>query len=289
MTLTTVLILLVKTSIVSLMVSLGLGLEVNALALLRHRPWLILRVLLGTCVLVPLVGLLLLKLPISLQMSAGARFGIALMALSPSAPLTLRKADLQGGDRHLAALLQVAAALMAILTIPLLADVFRAVYKVDGWDISAKTVALQVALVQVLPLTIGLLLRHWFPQLAAKWAAPIQKGAFLVILAVVGLILFNVLPKLLSFIGADLVALAAMIAMTIAALAIGYGMGGDHPQERLTTALVTSMRNPGLALLLAITHGHDVPGVKLAIVSYLVVTLLASIPFLRWSKSQAAI
>jgi hypothetical protein len=49
-------------------------------------------------------------------------------------------------------------------------------------------------------------------------------------------------------------------------------------------ALVTSMRNPGLALLFAVTHGSGVTGLKLAIVTYLLVTILASIPFLRWAQ-----
>jgi hypothetical protein len=46
------------------------------------------------------------------------------------------------------------------------------------------------------------------------------------------------------------------------------------------------MRNPGLALLFATTHGKDVSGIKLAILTYLLVTILGSIPFLRWSKAQ---
>lgn len=285
MTLTTALILLVKTSIITLMVSLGVGLDLKALAIFRHRPWLILRILLGTCVLVPLVALVLLKLPISFQMSPGARFGIALMALSPSAPLTLRKANLQGGDRHLAALLQVAAALTAILSIPVLVDVFRAAYQVEGWDIGPKTVALQVAAVQVLPLSVGLLLRHWFPKVADRWAAPLQKAAVLVILMVVGVIVVKMFPMLLAFAGENLVAIAGMGLMTAIALAIGYALGGNGVQERTTTALVTSMRNPGLALLFAITHGREIPGVTLAIVAYLLTTILTSVPFLRWSKA----
>ena len=86
------------------------------------------------------------------------------------------------------------------------------------------------------------------------------------------------------------VAVAAMVMMTAAALGIGYGLGGGGGGEetRLTTALVTSMRNPGLALLFAVSHGPDVPGVKLAIVTYLLVTILASIPFLRWASRATA-
>jgi predicted Na+-dependent transporter len=287
MTTTTLLTVLIKISLITLMVGLGLGLQLDALKGFTHRPWLILRVLLGTCVLVPLAALLLLKLPFTLQMSPGARFGIALMALSPSAPLTLRKAELQGGNRHMAALLQVAAALLAILSIPLLTDVFRAVYRVEGWDIQPRDVALQVALVQVLPLTIGLVLRRLFPRFGARWALPIQKAAFLVNLAVVALVLTMVSPKLLLFFQGNPLAIPTMVLMTAVALAIGYLLGGRNGEERTTTALVTSMRNPGLALLFAITHGRDIAGVKLAIASYLLVTILASIPFLRWSKARS--
>ena len=286
MTATTLLILLIKISLITLMVGLGLGLQLDALKEFSHRPWLILRVLLGTCVLVPLAALLLLKLPLTMQMSPGARFGIALMALSPSAPLTLRKAHLQGGDRHLAALLQVAAALLAILSIPLLTDLFRAWYNVDGWDIEPQTVAIQVALVQVLPLTIGLMLRRLFPQFGARWALPIQKGAFLVTLVVVALIVVMMAPRLFTFLKGNMLAIVVAALMTAIALAIGYLLGGRNAEERTTTALVTSMRNPGLALLFAISHGEELVGVKLAILTYLLVTILASIPFLRWSKAQ---
>jgi BASS family bile acid:Na+ symporter len=284
----TLVILLVKTSIVTLMVSLGLGLDLNAMALFRHRPWLILRVVFGTCVLVPLVALVVIQLTMGPQLTPGSRLGIALMALSPSAPLTMRKARLQGGDPHLAALLQVAAALVAIVSIPLLADLFRTVFEVDGWDISPQTVAQQVGLVQVLPLSLALLLRRWQPQRAPLWAVPLQKGAFLTMLSAVTIILVLLFPDLLAFATSNLLALLAMVVMTACALAIGWALAGSGPEERLTTALVTSMRNPGLALLFAITFGKGLPGVKLAIVSYLLITILASIPFLRWSKAQRA-
>lgn len=280
----TLLLVLVKASLITLMVGLGLGLDLGAFALFRHRPWLVLRVMLGTCVLVPLAALLVLQLPFSGQMSQGARFGIALMALSPSAPLTLRKAQLQGGDRHLAALLQVSAALMAIVSIPLLTDVFRAAYRIEGWDIGPKAVALQVGMVQVLPLMVGLVLRRCFPLIASRWAQPIQKVAFLVNLVALGLILFKVSPKLLTFFQDNLTAIPVMGLMTAIALAVGYLLGGQGPGERTTTALVTSMRNPGLALLFAITYGKEILGVKLAIVTYLLVTILCSMPFLRWSR-----
>ena len=287
MTPTTLLSLLIKTNLITLMVSLGLGLRLHKLAEHHQRPWLILRVVLGSCVLVPLVGLVALKLPISQQLTPGARLGIALMALSPSAPLTLRKAGVQGGDAHLAAVLQVVAALLAVVSIPLLGDLFQAAFHVRGWDLDPGQVALQVGLVQVLPLSVGVLLGHWRPDLGARWAAPVQRVALLTTLLVVGLILFLLMPELLSFFVTNPWAIPSMALMTAAALGIGYGLGGPRREERLTAALVTSMRNPGLALLFAVTHGPGVPGVKVAILAYLLITILASIPFLRWAQTPA--
>lgn len=287
MTLSNLLVLPIKLSLISLMIALGLQLQPRRLVAQQRRPWLVLRVVLGSCVLVPLVALLLLKLPLSQSLSPGARLGIALMAISPSAPLTLRKAGVQGGDANLAAVLQVGAALVAIVSIPLLSDLFQAVFQVQGWDLRPGPVALQVGLVQVLPLSAGLLLGRWKPELGARWAAPVQKGALLINLTVVGLILVVVLPQLSAFLWLNPLAIPAMVVMTAAALAIGYGLGEGSRNERLTTALVTSMRNPGLALLFAVSHGQGILGLKLAIVTYLLVTILVSIPFLRWAQGPA--
>ena len=67
-------------------------------------------------------------------------------------------------------------------------------------------------------------------------------------------------------------------------LALGRWLGGRDRREGLTTALVTAMRNPGLALLFASTHGKDLPGLKLWILAYVLVTLLVSMPLVRRSR-----
>ncbi|MCT0213342.1 MULTISPECIES: bile acid:sodium symporter [unclassified Synechococcus] len=279
--------LLVSLTLFTIMFALGLGLRSEALAQIRHRPALVIRVLIGSCVLVPLVALLLLKLPLSFALSPTARFGIALMAVCPSAPLTLRKAGKTGGDRQLAALLQACAAVAAIVSIPLLADLYRASFGIDGWNIGPREVALQVGKAQVLPLLAGLLLRRWRPGWVARLEGPLDKianGLFLLLIVVV---LVKVGPLLLPFAATNGLALGFMAVMVAAALAIGFLLAGPTPQERTTVALVTSMRNPGLALLFASTYGgSSMPGLKLAVLAYLLVTVLVSIPFLKWQKSR---
>lgn len=279
--------LLVSLTLFFIMLALGVSLRAEALQQWRLQPGLLLRVLLGSCVLVPLVALVLLQTPWSTSLQQPARFAIALMALSPSAPLTLRKAGKAGGDRQLAALLQVSAAVAAILTIPLLGAVFKGVFAIEGWNVQPLDVALQVGRAQLLPLVLGLLLRQALPRLADRIEGPLDKLANLLLLLLVVVVLLKAGPLLLAFIPQNLPALLLMALMVLIALAIGYAMAGTNPSERTTTALVTSMRNPGLALLFASTHGQGMAGVKLGILLYLLLTVLVSVPFLRWRKGQA--
>jgi predicted Na+-dependent transporter len=280
--------LLVSLTLFTIMLALGVSLRMEALQQWRHQPGLLLRVLLGSCLLVPLVALLLLQTPWSASLHQPARFAIALMALSPSAPLTLRKAGKAGGDHQLAALLQVGAALAAILTIPLLGAAFKGAFHIEGWEIRPLDVALQVGRAQVLPLVLGLLIRQRLPQLAERLEAPLDKLANLLLLLLVVVVLVKAGPLLLAFIPQNLPALLLMALMVLISLAIGYAMAGTNGRERTTTALVTSMRNPGLALLFASTHGQAMTGVKLGILAYLLLTVLVSAPFLRWRRNQPA-
>jgi predicted Na+-dependent transporter len=279
--------LLVPLTLFAIMFALGVGIHGDAGDMLRRRRWLLLRLLFGTCVLVPLVALLLLKLPAAQVLSPTARFGIALMALCPSAPLALRKAGKKGGDRDLAALLQVGAAVVAIVSIPLMADLFRAAFAIQGWNIEAAHVARQVGISQVLPLGLGLALRRWQPALADRIEDPLNRIADLLLLVLVVVVLALTGHLLIPFMAANALALAFMALMVVAALAIGVFLSGADRQERTTVALVTSMRNPGLALLFAGLYAPKDGGLKLAIVAYLLMTVLVSVPFLRWQQRPA--
>lgn len=278
--------LVVTPTLFSVMLALGLSLRPDAMHHWRSRPGLPLRVLLGSCVLVPLAALLLLELPWSWELSRPARHAIALMAVCPSAPLALRKAGVSGGDQQLAALLQVSAAIAAILTIPVLALLFRQTFQLEGWLIRPLDVAVQVGKAQVLPLLIGVLLRQRLPALAERIERPLANLANALLLLLLVLVLVKAGPALLATVPADPVALLLMAGLAILSLALGRWLGGRDRREGLTTALVTAMRNPGLALLFASTHGKDLPGLKLWILAYVLVTLLVSMPLVRRSRQM---
>ncbi len=278
--------LFIGLTLFSTMLALGLSLRLEGLRPWLNRPGLPLRVLLGSCVLVPLLALLLLQTPWSLAIAQPARYAIALMALCPSAPLALRKARKAGGDHQLACLVQVGAALAAIVTIPLLGLAFRQSFAVLGWEVHPLDVAGQVARVQVLPLLIGMGVRHWQAPIAERLEGPLDRIATVLLLLLVILVLLKAGPLLLSYVPSNLPALALMALMALASLSLGGAMAGEQSSHRLTTALVTSMRNPGLALLFASQHGGSLPGLKLGVLLYVLVTVILTIPLMRSKRLE---
>lgn len=280
--------LFIALTLFSTMLALGLSLRLDELLRWRERPALPLRVLLGSCVLVPLLALLLLHTPWSRMIGVPERFAIGLMALCPSAPLALRKARKAGGDHQLAALVQVGAALMAIVSVPVLAVLFRRSFGVEGWQVLPLDVAAQVGQVQVLPLLLGISLRHWASGLASRIEGPLNRIAGVLLLVLFAVVLVKASGPLLAYLPAKLPALLLMAVMAAAALLIGRAMAGPGSPHGTTTALVTAMRNPGLALLFASRHGQELLGVKAGILVYVLVTVVVSLPLMRNSRRSGA-
>jgi predicted Na+-dependent transporter len=266
--------LVIPLSLFTVMLALGVGLPLDALQNWRRHWPLILRAQLASCLLVPLAGGLLLLSPIAQGASIEARHAIALMAACPSAPLIVRKAGKSGQDASLAGLLQVTAALVAIVSVPLLADLASQVFAVQGWDVLPREVALQVGRGQILPLLLGLGLRRLWPGTMEQLSRPLNRLANGLLLLLVALVLWRAGAGLLNFGTGNLQAIGLMLLLVLASLGLGYGLAGGPEQQRSTTALVTAMRNPGLALLLAGSHAPALPAVRLGVIVYALVTLV---------------
>lgn len=283
--------LVVTATIVTLMFSLGLGLKDYPFLLLRDRPAFLWRVLLGTCVLVPLAGLALVLMPLHGLLSRPAWVAMALMLACPSAPLILFRVRSSGGTAELAARLQIGAALLAIVTVPLMEVIFRSGAALRGselvsWGITPGQVAGQVLKVQVLPVVAGLLLGQWQPELARRCSRALGILATVLLIVMMAALLLLGGKQLLPFLQQNLVALAGMAILSALSLAIGYGLAGSDPLERRTVALVLGMRNTGLAAQLALTYGKGLPGLIPGLLSYVLVTVVVSTLFLRWQQRQ---
>jgi predicted Na+-dependent transporter len=279
---------LVPVSLFIVMLALGTGLTTDFWRDWRPHRRLIIRVELVTCVGVPLVGLLLLCTPPGQSLSVEARHAIALMAACPSAPLIVRKAGKQGGHSGLAAQLQVIAALLAIVTVPVLAQLGQTLFSLQGWDVLPRDVALQVGQTQLLPLLLGVTLRAGAPELVNRLQPHLNRLANLLLVLLVAAILVKTSPLLHAFARANSQALLLMALLVAISLGLGFAIAGEGQQQGTTAALVTSMRNPGLALLLAGSHAPELGQVRLGILIYVLITVLLSIPVLRWQQRLGA-
>src|SRR5215471_9944965 len=74
----------------------------------------------------------------------------------------------------------------------------------------------------------------------------------------------------------------AIGAFSLAGLAAGHLLGGPDPDDCAVLALATASRHPGVALAIASANFPGQTLVPAAILLYLVVSALVSIPYLAW-------
>ena len=280
--------LLISLALFFIMVSLGLNLPSLQFDLLKHRPALIMRVLLATCVILPLVALLLLRTPLGQGLSPAVSTAVMLMAICPSAPMIALKSRKLADNPELATRLQFWSACAAIISVPLWVSQLPTEASEAIWSIPAKNVAYQVLTVQLVPLLVGASLRRWCSDWAERWNPVIQKGASILLLVLLALILVVALPKVTPMLIGNLRGALLMFILTWIGLGLGFVVAGDDRVERSTLPLVLSMRNPGLALLIVQRMAPDALDLKAAVVGYVVVTAVGSAPFMKWRQANAA-
>jgi bile acid:Na+ symporter, BASS family len=67
-------------------------------------------------------------------------------------------------------------------------------------------------------------------------------------------------------------------------LAVGHLLGGPDPEDRTVLALSTAMRHPAIAIAIAQSNFPDQKLAPAAILLYLLVSVIAAAPYLKWTK-----
>jgi bile acid:Na+ symporter, BASS family len=137
--------------------------------------------------------------------------------------------------------------------------------------------------IQLLPLLLGLLGRHWQPRLAERLAGPLEVASKILNLGTAGLILGSQLHmladiRLRGFIG--------MLILLARSLAIGWLVGGSQRDSRRTMTLTTSLRNVGVGLVIVTGNFAGTPAVA-ATLAYGIVEVLGSLLVALWWRRSA--
>jgi predicted Na+-dependent transporter len=265
-------------SIVLIVFGFGLSCTVRDATTLFRKPSLLVRSLLSMNVLMPifaalLIGVFALRAPIAIALIA--------LAVSPVPPVSPGKelklvanADYVFGLFAASALLSI---VLAPLSVYLIGEAFSRHVSVGPLDI-AKTLALTV----LVPFPLGMIVRVMMPTSADRASRIAGQVGMWILIVAFAPVLIKEWPAMMTLVGNGTV--AALVAFTVAGLLVGHLLGGPNPDNRTVLALATASRHPGVALTMATAVFPDQKLVAPALLLYLVVSGIASAPYVLWRR-----
>jgi bile acid:Na+ symporter, BASS family len=264
----------------TIMFDLGLAIVPGEFRWVFERPVLMLKALFSVLVAVPALAWFVCRM---LDLPRPAEIGIVLMAISPGAPVALRRSLGAGGHHSFAPALQIAVAVLAVVSMPLWIAAFDEYYGATA-TAAPQHIARQVFMAQLLPLGLGIAARKLLGT-RSEWLEPKLRrlgGALLGVLVVLALI--NIGEVVIQAGSGVMMAIAAV---TVLALAAGHLLGGPDPATRTSVAISSAARNPGLALLVA-TLNSAPPAIVAAVLAYFAIAALTLIPYVVWRRRPGA-
>jgi predicted Na+-dependent transporter len=271
--------LLVAAVVWCVMFSLGLMIGREQVAAALKRRGVLAFALFAVLVPVPAAAVLAVKL---LGLKGVVAGGILLMAISPGAPVALRRAIEAGGGAPFAPALHLVILALAVLTVPASLAVLDELFG-KSFSVSPLDVGRQVFFAQLLPIGLGAALRAWRPAAAARLEGRLARVINPALLAAVVLLLVVLWPALAAV---GWTPFAAGAGLTAFALAIGAACAWRDAAARPVAAVAAAMRNPGLALLIA-TVNQMPPGVAASALGYALGGALVVTAFVLWLGRRA--
>ncbi|HUL96656.1 MAG TPA: bile acid:sodium symporter [Usitatibacter sp.] len=244
-----------------------------------RNPGLMLRGLFCALVAVPVVVIVIAR---AFDLSRAVQVGLVLMAISPGAPVALRRALDASGNAHFAPALQLAMAVLAVVSMPLSVALLDEVYAGHA-AVAPDLLAKQVFVGQLLPLTLGMLARTALGGRREAAERILARLASTLLVAFVAVALIDIWRPVAT---AGWRTALAIVACSLAALGLGHWLGGPDPSTRTALAVCSAARNAGLAILVASVNGAS-PEIKATLLAYLVVSALTVTPYVVWRRGKA--
>jgi BASS family bile acid:Na+ symporter len=281
MTLANLLPAALQTSIFLLVLSIGLTATPQDVALMFRRPGKLLRMVVAMDVVVPAFAV---AVVLVFDLHRAVEIALVAIAISPVPPFLPIKAMKPGAQRSYTIGLLVAAAILSVAFIPL-AMILLDQLSPAALAMSPVTVAKAVSLSVLVPLAAGIAVRRFAPGFAERAARRVLLVAVALLAAAMLPVLVIAVPAIVSLIGnGTILAFAALVA---AGLAAGHLLGGPQPEERTMLAFATASRHPAVAVALAHANFPDDRLVVPAVLLYLIICAIVTIPYGRWMERRA--
>lgn len=271
--------LLAAVTLVEMMITIGLGVSVAEIGHVARDGRLLIRAAIANYVIVPAaaVGLLL-----ALHAPPMVAAGFLVAAACPGAPFGPPFVSLAKGNVATAVGLMVVMAASSAVAAPLV--LYVAMPITCGDQAATVNVVKMIGTLfgaQLLPLGIGLWVRHARATLAERCKPVMQKGSTLLNLVTFGLIFA---AQLKTLIGIRLVGYAGMLALVMISAAAGWLLGGTGGERRTSMAVTTAVRNVGVAMVIATGSFAGTAAVPAATAFALFQTIAVALLAVAWGR-----
>jgi len=261
----------------------SLGMRVTSAALRDEflHPSRMLRALFAIGIVMPLLTIGAVRV---LALDPVVEVALVALSMSPLPPgLLLKHRWVDTAEAYSATLLLVAAC-CAVLFVPfwlVIAQVMPGL----GDSLPTLRIIPTIGGGVVLPLLAGMTLRAVAPDLAVRLSPKLHRGAVLVLLLMLPVLLWRAGPAMGALVGNG--TLATLAGFTLVGLGVGHWLGGDDPQRRAALALAAGSRHPALALAIATTGTLPRDAVVGALVWHLVIAALVGLPYILRERRLA--
>jgi bile acid:Na+ symporter, BASS family len=272
--------LLAAVTLIEMMVTLGLGVRASDVLSVGKQVDLLFRALLANYIVVPAAALALLLLFHATPMVAA---GLLIAAVCPGAPYAPPFTAVAKGNVTLAVGLMVVLATSSAIVAPLLLGFLL--------PLIAGNTALQINVfkmistllgAQLLPLCLGLMLRHYRPALAERLRKPaslLSLSLNLFLLTVIILVQFQTLADI------HLRGYFGMLCLVVATLLAGRVVAKRAPEDATKSMiLTTSVRNVGVSLVIATGSFPGTAAITSATAYAIFQTVFIALVALAWGR-----
>jgi BASS family bile acid:Na+ symporter len=271
--------ILAAITLIEMMTTIGLGVTLSDV-LRVSRSWdLVARAVLANYILVPAAAVGLLLLFRATPMVAA---GFLVAAVCPGAPYGPPFTAMAKGNVPVSVGLMVILAGSSAIIAPLLLQFLLPLMAGDApLEINVAKMVGTLLGAQLLPLSVGLLVRHQFPSLADRLKRPAGKLSALLNLLLLAAILFVQFRGLAEI---HLVSYVGMLSLLLATMLAGLLAGGRTSENRKGLVITTSVRNVGVSLVIVTGSFPGTAAITSATVYALFQTIAVLLVALAWGR-----
>ena len=245
------------------MLSMGLSLTVAEISAPLKNTRLVIKSLIASFVLVPILGF---ALATFMPVTEGAAIGLIIVACAAGAPFLPKLVQVAKGDVAFGVGLMTLLMVLTVIYMPIVLPLL-----LQGVTVDALAIATSLFFQMLVPLGIGLFIKARYDDIAAHIQPTFAQASNIGLIALMILSLVLGFESIIGAIGSW--SILASILFITGAFAIGYLLGGPGMETRSVVSLGTAQRNLAAAMIVAAGNFTD-PDVLIVVLIVAIIGLV---------------